>query len=141
MHPKKNRCITFWGGWKYRGLETNAMTLRHIHQMLEGTSTCFFAFYKILKLFQKIGKQVFDKKLLHVILGGKNMKDQESQREFVILHCRCFCSGKNILLKGEMHGPRSNKRKTNRPSFFRTDFCPITKYFLALSNQFLLSIP
>ena len=31
MHPKKNRCITFWGGWKYRGLETNAMTLRHIH--------------------------------------------------------------------------------------------------------------
>ena len=29
MHPKKNRCITFWGGWKYRGLETNAMTLRH----------------------------------------------------------------------------------------------------------------
>ena len=28
MHPKKNRCITFWGGWKYRGLETNAMTLR-----------------------------------------------------------------------------------------------------------------
>ena len=37
-----------------------------------------------------------------------------------------------------MHG-RGNKRKTNRPSFFRTDFCPITKYFLALSNQFLLS--
>ena len=30
MHPKKNRCITFWGGWKNRGLETNAMTLRHI---------------------------------------------------------------------------------------------------------------
>ena len=29
MHPKKNCCITFWGGWKYRGLETNAMTLRH----------------------------------------------------------------------------------------------------------------
>ena len=27
MHPKKNRCITFLGGWKNRGLETNAMTL------------------------------------------------------------------------------------------------------------------
>ena len=30
MHPKKNRCITFLGGWKNRGLETNAMTLRRI---------------------------------------------------------------------------------------------------------------
>ena len=71
---------------------------------------------------------------------GKNMKDQESQREFVILHrSRCFCSGKNIFPQRGENAQRGNKRKTNRPSFFRTDFCPITKYFLALSNQFLLS--
>ena len=31
MHPNKNRCITFWGGWKFRGLGTNAMTLRHTY--------------------------------------------------------------------------------------------------------------
>ena len=68
------------------------------------------------------GKQVFDKKLLHVILGGKNMKDRESQREFVILHC----SAASVLAKifspqrGNARGlPRSNKRETNRPSFFR----------------------
>ena len=45
MHPKKNRCITFWGGWKYRGLETNAMTLRHIDSGHDNFLAIIFAFF------------------------------------------------------------------------------------------------
>ena len=48
--------------------------------------------------------------------GGKNKKDQESQREFVILHQPCFCSGKNIFLKGEMHAVTKEKQTDHHSS-------------------------
>ena len=58
MHPKKNRCITFWGGWKYRGLETNAMTLRrksvillHFHYAAE--HFCATVIFDVNELFHQ----------------------------------------------------------------------------------------
>ena len=77
----------------------------------------------------------FDKRILHVLARGREKQERSGKSNGI-------CNfAPTLLLFRQKYFPqrgnaRSNKRKTNRPSFFRTDFCPITKYFLALPTKY-----